>query len=97
MTSKITVTAHDWPIRVITEQRLGENFHAVGEKIVPPHTVEDFYLTDSQGLSQRELPMPKKEEVPAIDQQAPKVPLGKTLADAGLSVRKNDGNDKIDA
>ena len=62
MTTTVTITTHDWPVRVaiLDEYSTGENEHIVEERrTIPPHSTEHLHITDTRSLSFRELPVPE--------------------------------------
>ena len=64
MTTKVTITTHDWPVRVVT---LDDVYDANGptgtvnttESVVDPHSEASLIVTNSRSLRISELPKPE--------------------------------------
>lgn len=81
MTTTITVTAHDWPVKVTTTDDVSGT-HTTGdveqkwrsttmtEETVAANSSRDFYVTSTRSLRFEELPADTEAPAPPADQAA---------------------------
>ena len=71
MTTKIIVETDKWPVKVITRERLGQNFHPTGDKTVQPNSSETFHISSSTALAFEEQPEPSLNKDTRVEPPAP--------------------------
>ncbi|WP_088348936.1 MULTISPECIES: hypothetical protein [Rhodomicrobium] len=61
MATKVTVQTHDWPVRLVINDKVDGGTSSTHEEIAP-HSEQELHLTDTRSVELIELPLPASAE-----------------------------------